>query len=77
MINQPLEDQNILGKLEDEKGNKISFHLDRIQPYKHRYVKYIKFNDVDFKIGNIPTSTDAHTYAELIKRMIKNGENNA
>lgn len=76
MIDQPIEDKNILGEFEDNLGNKISFHLDRIQPYKHRYLKYIKFNDISFPIGKIGTTTDANTFKELLKRMLKKEEKN-
>lgn len=71
MNDQNLEQENILFKVEDSSGNQISFHLDRIPSYAHRYISYIMFNDVKIQLTRYNTHREAVMYANWIKKIYK------
>lgn len=71
MKQEKLEDHTVISTLTDSSENTVSFLLDRIPAYAHRYVSYIELNGIRFILSRYNTTRDALTFVELIKSLQK------
>lgn len=71
MSDTSLEEKNILVTVTDQNDNEISYHLDRIPSYSHRYISYLLFNGTQFLLARYNTQREAIMYATWIKTLYK------